>query len=402
MNLATAGAQSQEPLIQMIELKVHCDCGQKFKFDVEPVNNQMPFTVACPICKRDGTPKANTLLQQMSVFKQVEPAPASTVAPPPAPMRLPTATAPAPDASAPAPIAPIASVAPPSAAAPSRLRIHASTHDAPAADAPPAIAPLAGTAPPPIGARPRLGAALDAAADGAGKKPPSFMMGLLGAFIGALAGTLLYFGTYMAAGPLVIFVGRYFLALGVGGLAGWLANLLGRGEGSKELGGLAAVFTIVGILAAQYFVSVDRWHKAMGPSEAVSQAIADGGYSENVKEGKEVVKVIPTGSDAEIRMYLAKEQAEPGQAPKLEQISNDEIQQFRNEELTNYQDLASGKLTKEQYWAKNNFDPAQARKIADTEDSTVKSLVILLTVSRLGIISMIAGAGLAYKLSANA
>jgi len=70
--------------------------------------------------------------------------------------------------------------------------------------------------------------------------------------------------------------------------------------------------------------------------------------------------------------------------------------------LTNYQDLASGKLTKEQYWAKNNFDPAQARKIADTEDSTVKSLFILLTVSRLGIISMIAGAGLAYKLSANA
>ena len=30
----------------MIELKVHCDCGQKYKFDVEPVNNQMPFTVA--------------------------------------------------------------------------------------------------------------------------------------------------------------------------------------------------------------------------------------------------------------------------------------------------------------------------------------------------------------------
>jgi hypothetical protein len=27
----------------MIELKVHCDCGQRYKFDVEPVNNQMPF-----------------------------------------------------------------------------------------------------------------------------------------------------------------------------------------------------------------------------------------------------------------------------------------------------------------------------------------------------------------------
>lgn len=45
-----------------MELKVHCDCGQKFKFDVEPVNNRMPFTVACPICHRDGTEKANAML----------------------------------------------------------------------------------------------------------------------------------------------------------------------------------------------------------------------------------------------------------------------------------------------------------------------------------------------------
>jgi hypothetical protein len=382
----------------MIELKVHCDCGQKYKFDVEPVNNQMPFTVACPICRQDGTPKANVLLQQMSIFKQVEPAPASATAPPPAPMRVSPASA----APAPAPIAPLA---PPPPAGPSKLRINAAAHAAPAApsgDAPPAIAPVAGSAPPPIGARPRLGAAPAATADEPGKKPPSFMMGLLGAFIGALAGTLLYYGTYMAAGTLVIFVGRYFLALGVGALAGWLANLLGRGEGSKELGGLAAVFTVVGILAAQYLVAADRWHKAMGTNEEISQAIADGGYSESVKEGKKVVTAVPTGSDAEIRMYLAKEQAEPGQAPKLEQISSDEVQQFRNEELTNYQDLASGRLTKEQYWAKNNFDPNEAKKIADTEDSTVKSVFILLTVSRLGIISMIAGAGLAFRLSANA
>ena len=396
----------------MIELKVHCDCGQKYKFDVEPVNNQMPFTVACPICKQDGTPKANVLLQQMSIFKQVEPAPASATVPPPAPMRVSLVCTPASAAPAPAPVAPIApppigapaGASPVSAGGP-KLRINAAAHaESSAADAPAGshCAFGTGSAPPPIGARPRLGAMPDATADEPGKKPPSFMMGLLGAFIGALAGMLLYYATYMAAGTLVILVGRYFLALGVGALAGWLANLLGRGEGSKELGGLAAVFTVVAILAAQYLVAADRWHKAMGTSEEISQAIADGGYSESVKEGKEVVKAVPTGSDAEIRMYLAKEQADPGQAPKLEQISNDEIQQFRNEELTNYQDLASGRLTKEQYWAKNNFDPNEAKKIADTEDSTVKSVFILLTVSRLGIISMIAGAGLAFKLSANA
>jgi len=85
----------------MIELKVYCDCGQKYKFDVEPVHNQMPFTVACPICQRDGTEKANAMLQQMAVFKPMaaEPAPgsvmptpfegASTAGPPKAPLAPP-------------------------------------------------------------------------------------------------------------------------------------------------------------------------------------------------------------------------------------------------------------------------------------------------------------------------
>jgi hypothetical protein len=67
----------------MTELKVVCDCGQKYKFDVEPVNNQMPFTIACPICKADGTAKANQLLQQRSVFKPVDATPAAAVPPPP-------------------------------------------------------------------------------------------------------------------------------------------------------------------------------------------------------------------------------------------------------------------------------------------------------------------------------
>src|ERR1039457_2646035 len=138
----------------MIELKVVCDCGQKFKFDVEPVNGQMPFTVACPICKRDGTAKANAMLQQMSVFKMVEPPP------PPAP--------------APAPIAPIAPPPP----APSRLRLNVS---APAAahttstDAPPPIAPALTTSPPPISGRARMAPA--ATPEQSGKKP-SFGMGL--------------------------------------------------------------------------------------------------------------------------------------------------------------------------------------------------------------------------------
>ena len=34
----------------MIELRVQCDCGQKYKFEVEPVNGRVPYPIACPAC----------------------------------------------------------------------------------------------------------------------------------------------------------------------------------------------------------------------------------------------------------------------------------------------------------------------------------------------------------------
>src|ERR1017187_5719755 len=58
----------------MIELKLQCDCGQKYKFDVAPVNGRMSFTVKCPICGLDGTGKANALLQQMPAYSVAQPA----------------------------------------------------------------------------------------------------------------------------------------------------------------------------------------------------------------------------------------------------------------------------------------------------------------------------------------
>lgn len=84
-----------------MEIKVQCDCGQKFKFDVEPVNGQVPFAVKCPVCGFDGTARANVILQQLLVSAPAPfasaparisiaasaPAPAYTAPPAPAPMR---------------------------------------------------------------------------------------------------------------------------------------------------------------------------------------------------------------------------------------------------------------------------------------------------------------------------
>lgn len=47
----------------MIEVKIYCECGSKFKFDVEPVDGHLPAPVSCPVCGRDATPRANTILR---------------------------------------------------------------------------------------------------------------------------------------------------------------------------------------------------------------------------------------------------------------------------------------------------------------------------------------------------
>jgi hypothetical protein len=48
----------------MTSIKIECGCGQRYAFDVEPVNGQMPYTVACPTCGVDGTGAANEVIAQ--------------------------------------------------------------------------------------------------------------------------------------------------------------------------------------------------------------------------------------------------------------------------------------------------------------------------------------------------
>jgi hypothetical protein len=51
----------------MTAVKVECDCGQRYAFDVEPVHGRMPAPVVCPVCGADGTAKANIILAQSAV-----------------------------------------------------------------------------------------------------------------------------------------------------------------------------------------------------------------------------------------------------------------------------------------------------------------------------------------------
>ena len=49
----------------MIPVKIQCDCGQRYAFDIEPVNGIMPGPVACPSCGTNGTAAANEYLSKI-------------------------------------------------------------------------------------------------------------------------------------------------------------------------------------------------------------------------------------------------------------------------------------------------------------------------------------------------
>jgi len=88
-----------------MELKVVCQCGQKYKFDVEPINGQMPFAVNCPACNADGTTTANALLSSQLPPTMVIVPPPPTIAPAGGKLQM-TRPTPAP-AAAPPPLAPM-------------------------------------------------------------------------------------------------------------------------------------------------------------------------------------------------------------------------------------------------------------------------------------------------------
>ncbi len=46
----------------VIPIKIICPCGQKYAFDVSPVNGRMPAPIRCPRCGADGTTVANAII----------------------------------------------------------------------------------------------------------------------------------------------------------------------------------------------------------------------------------------------------------------------------------------------------------------------------------------------------
>ncbi len=190
-----------------MELKVLCDCGQKFKFDVEPVNGRMPFTVNCPACNEDATAKANSSLSENLLAAPVAIEMVPSLAPPP--------------------------LAPPS----SGLRIHRT--EAPAPAMPPPL---------PAGALPTAPLLPVSAKAGKPKVVKEFNLGLgiLGAILGAGLGAGLMYGFFLMSSFRFPLMGTC-----VGALTGLGARMLYKGTDST-LGGISAAIAVLATCGTLY------------------------------------------------------------------------------------------------------------------------------------------------------
>jgi hypothetical protein len=186
----------------MIPIKVQCGCGQRYAFDVEPVNGLMASAVACPACGVDGTATANGMIAEALSTQPAAPPPPP---PPPTLTRLRPVTLPPP---------------------------HVATVPAPPSATPPPLARPTPIAPP--------------------KKATgefNLGMGILGAVLGAGVGAGAMYGFYAGVGfrfPL--------LGVGIGMLTGYGAKLLYKGtDGTLGVAaGAIALVAVVGTLFLMY------------------------------------------------------------------------------------------------------------------------------------------------------
>lgn len=323
-----------------MEIKIVCDCGQKFKFDAESVDGRMPWEVNCPVCGASGTDKANSVISQQHRDAR-------------------------PSSDAPSAITPLDSGA---ASAKPRLTIRRAEQPA---TPPPPVAPAMH--------HPTSGAGSDAKP----KIKPIFgepHMGktVLGACIGSVIVLTLWVILFKATG-----VKWGIMAMGVGWSAGFFARWIGRSEGQS----MALVTALIALVS---IISFQAWRASTEMS--FSETDIDELYAEELKDAKELIALIPNGTDEEIRAYIKHDAQEEGEMLTDAEVTKEYVELIRQLRWQPAKDLVDGKRTKEDY----------RREIRDNEEEFSQTTVyrIIFWVKAIGIFNIFfiaAGVGLAYK-----
>ena len=339
----------------MIEVKVICPCGTKFKFDTEPVDGRMAAPVTCPRCNENRTDLANldiaTKLAALAaaapphspshVAPRAPPAvtPVAPVAPKPGPVRVGAVP------SGSKPVLPPAKPAAPAPPRPPAVPAAASRAPAPPAPGQPGLpvgnkAPVAKAdpegAPPlprPVSPDAAPVAKVDDSGEGkataaSGSKKPSFALAGVGALLGALLGMAIWVAVIIFTG-----IRSGYVALLVGVTAGFGAKLLGRGT-STGFGVVAALCALLGIVGGSAVALTADF------AAAVTGAV-ESAYEARVELAKNVAKA---KNDDELRKAAVRELAADRTDPKT--ISDADLQKFKSEEVPRLKALAEGKSLK--------------------------------------------------------
>ena len=346
------------------EVKVTCACGARYKFDLELAEREMSSAVTCPGCQADLTPLANEEILNYSAKH------APTLAAPsaaPSPAAAATGIAVVSDPFGPAPTG---------KSGPNLKPMEVPKHVRPPPGTKP-VAPPARNASPaakPDGQRP---VAKPAAASG----QPNLVMGIVGGVVGSLIGAVLWFAFLKSTAatpidPKSTPFTTAWMGIILGVLAGVGARLLGRTK-NPALGGAACVCATltIGVMALQAMNAYNDRVLAPQLKTQYDTAFTNAGIA---------IKA----TDAELKIIIARNTPSTTMDATIK-VTDEAVQAYRAKELPVLRDLAAGKPSREKWEASKR---SILRSYMPFEDAWQESIGII------GLLFLLAGSLAAAKI----
>jgi len=346
------------------EVKVTCACGARYKFDLELAEREMSSAVTCPGCQADLTPLANEEILNYSA-KHAPILAAPSAAPPPAAAA--TGIAVVSDPFGPAPTG---------KSGPNLKPMEVPKHVRPPPGTKP-VAPPAGNASPAAKPDAQRPVAKPAAASG----QPNLVMGIVGGVVGSLIGAVLWFAFLKSTAatpidPKSTPFTTAWMGIILGVLAGVGARLLGRTK-NPALGGAACVCATltIGVMALQAMNAYTDRVLAPQLKTQYDTAFTNAGIA---------IKA----TDAELKIIIARNTPSTTMDATIK-VTDEAVQAYRAKELPALRDLAAGKPSREKWEASKR---SILRSYMPFEDAWQESIGII------GLLFLLAGSLAAAKI----
>lgn len=269
----------------VMDVVVPCDCGSRFSFAVEPVNERLPLgaELLCPACGKDGVPLANRVIGE-NLRKEAKERAALQAAEPPKKTGW----------------------------------LKRQKKEEPAAD------PFSYPSHDPYDQTQNKD-------DDNVYNGPNKLKGMIGALLGGLIGAATWAGVVYWSGYEIRYV-----AIGVGALAGLGSRKIGGGR-DYHLGLFAATCALFAILLGQFFAA------KIYLTEIGSRDLAEMQYEFKVEEAKEAEEL---KTDADFKEFIAGSRSTLAKLVSPDSITAAAIAEFKKTELPELKKLAKGEISK--------------------------------------------------------